>query len=257
MTSHKPEAKHDALHRIVRGASILLIAALIGSGAGCKEKKKPAPPPPPPPKPVAVIPDPVDVGGLLQTMKSDARVQFPQDRSPADRSLAESVIRLSNALARGDAAGMRGLLDKSAQSVLDELISSGGWAEETKSIEQVRVVALSGTQDARADASLVGLAIQGQNGAYLLAWNAKRDGDNWIFAAAPCQADVKPRASDFDGVGISSDISVASSAPTSDVKETSARATPKGPDPVPAAQPEGPKKKSTPAGPINIPGGGS
>ena len=240
---------------IARSASVVLLVASVALGVGCGKKKKPAPPPPPPPKPVAVIPDPIDVNGLLQTMKSDARVQFPQDRSPADRSLAEGVIKLANALCKGDAAAMKPLLDAGANSVLDELVSSGGW-DDTKNIEAVRIVSLSGTTDARAESSLIGFAVQGRDGAYLLAWNGKRDGDAWKFAAAPCQADVKPRASDFDGTSISAGVDAPSITQVSAEESGSKPGKKAEAAPEAAPDPSGPRKKSTPVGPITIPGPG-
>lgn len=240
---------------IARTASVALLAASLTLGAGCEKKKKPAPPPPPPPKPVVVVPDPIDVGGLLQTMKSDARVQFPADRAPADRSLAEGVIKLANTLCKGDAAAIKALVDPATQATVDKLVENGGW-EDTKNIEAVRVVALTGTSDARAETSLVGFAIQGRDGAYLLAWNAKREGDAWKFAAAPCQADVKARASDFDGTGITANVEAPSSTQAA-ADEPSGRPGKK-PEAAPEATPDpsGPRKKSTPVGPITIPGPG-
>src|SRR5437773_2489208 len=131
--------QRSAAGRII---AVALVAATLALGAGCEKKKKPAPPPPPPPKPKVVIPDPVDVNAVAQQLHADARVNFPTANAPADRSLAESVIKLANALAKGDAEGMKPLLDKGAQSVLDELVGSGGWAEGTKPIGQVRIVAV-------------------------------------------------------------------------------------------------------------------
>ncbi len=239
-------------------AALALMAGSIALGAGCQKKKKPAPPPPPPPKPKVVVPDPVDVNGLKQQLHADARVQFPAANAPADRTLAEGVIKLADALAKGDAAAMKPMLDKNAQNVLDELVGSGGWGEGTKPIEQVRIIAVSGTGEAHVDSSQVGMAIQGRDGAYLLAWNGHRDGDSWTFASAPCQADVKPRASDFDGVSLAS--SGGGAPPPEPVKETKKSSQPadkKGPEPAPAAPtPGGPIKKNTPAGPITIPGSG-
>lgn len=258
MISHKPDSR-----RIARGMLIGLAAASLALNAtGCQKKKKP-PPPPPPPKPKAPPPpEPVDVNGVLQSMKPDARVQFPQDVAPVDRSLAEAVITLSNDIAKGDAQALKGILTEPAQNVLDELVSTGGWADGTKPIEQVRVVALSNNRDAHPTDSNIGLAIQGKDGAYLLAWDAKRDGDKWTFTNAPSQADVKPRASDFDGVTISGDLqaSAASSTPAPAAEHgASTPATPqlqdkpdKKSDKPKSDTPE-PIRKNTPAGPVNIP----
>src|ERR1051326_2974560 len=183
MTS--PTRKHSTLNRIGRGAALALMTASLAMASGCAKKKKPAPPPPPPPKPKVVVPDPVDVKGVMAQLKTDARVEFPSSvLAPADRTLAEGIVKLADALAKGDSGAIKPMLDKNAQSVLDELVGSGGWSEGTKPIEQVRIVSVSGTGEAHADSSQVGMAIQSRDGAYLLAWSGKRDGDNWTFAAA-------------------------------------------------------------------------
>ena len=103
---------------------------------------------------------------------------------------------------------------------------------------------------------LVGMAIQAPGGAYILAWNGKREGNAWVFGAAPSQADSRPRASDFDGVAISTSVLPAEAATVTPTAGTGPGA-PKPEAPAPAGdQPSNPRKKSTPAGPITIPGGG-
>jgi hypothetical protein len=189
-------------------------------------------------------------------MKSDARIQFPSNVAPADRTLAEGVITLANCLAKGDSAGLKPILASPAQNVLDELVSSGGWTEGTQPIEQVRVVSLSGIQEAQPTDSVVGLAIQGKDGAYLLAWNAHRDSSKWTFSNSPCQSDVKPRASDFDGVSLATSVEVASATAPSAALGPTTKEGAKGAT-APAEKPKDPMRKSTPAGPITIPNPGS
>lgn len=234
--------------------SVLLVAACAGvTLGGCEKKKKPAPPPPPPPKPVAVIPDPVDISAVLQQAKADARVQFPQSQAPADRSLAEGVIRLASALAAGDAAAMRGMLAPGARDVLDQLVASGGWEEGTKEIGQVRVVSLSNATEAEPTASLVGFAIQEPGRARLLAWTATRAGDRWVFANELCQADTKPRASDFDGVSLDTSIG----ASESDIRELLNPERTQAPRPTTPAPSGGGGGGSPQPGRGNTPGSGS
>jgi hypothetical protein len=252
MTSRN-DHRRNLPRTLIIGVAAIAVAL---NAAGCGKKKKPAPPPPPPPKVVAPPPEPVDVAALLQQLKSDARVQFPSNQSPADRSLAEGIIKLANALAKGDAAEMKGLLAPPAQGIVDELVSSGGWEEGTKPIEQVRIVSVSGTMEEQPSASQVGFAIQGKDGAYLLAWTGARVGDKWMFQNAPCQKDVRPRASDFDGVSISGDFDLAAANETEQTRSTGGNAH-KAPDaPAPEAPaPSGPRKKATPHGDVPIPGG--
>lgn len=250
MTSPKP----DRPRRLARG--VVLAAAVLAAltVAACEKKKKAPPPPPPPPPPAPVIPDPVDINGVLQAMRSDARVQFPQDVAPADRTLAEGVISLANALAKGDADAMRSMLTPNAATVLDNLVATGAWAEQTGSIEQVRVVTVSNTTEAEATEALVGFAIQSPDGAYLLAWNGTRDGSRWVFNNAPCQKDERPRASDFDGIVLDTTIQtpLASLTPNSGNSDR-----PTMPGESPSSDSDGntgPRRKNTPGGPITIPG---
>src|SRR5215207_9939885 len=125
--------------RTTRNVLIILAACAAALGGGCEKKKKKAPPPPPPPPPKVELPKPVDIQALLQEMKSDARVKFAEEQSPADRSLAEGVIKLANAMAKGEANTMKSMLDRPSQVILDKLVSTGDWEAETKPIEQVRI----------------------------------------------------------------------------------------------------------------------
>lgn len=240
----------------------IILSVMCGSAmllGACEEKKKPPPPPPPAPPPRVEAPKPVDIASVLQQAKSDARVTFLDTQAPADRSLAEGVIKLANALVKGDAAAMKSMLDKSAQSVLDELVNDGRWAEETKSIEQVRIVSVTGLSDRAPSSSLVGMAIQSPGGAYLLAWNGTRSGNGWTFSGSMCQGETRPRASNFDGVQI---ITTAFGGESFGPRADGGAGTPSAPKPAAPAKgdapAEGPRKKSTPAGPITIPnpGGG-
>lgn len=257
----------------LRNRNSFTLATLAACGlmlgvAGCEKKKKPPPPPPPPPPVHVELPKPVDINAVLAEAKSDARVKFVDAQAPADKTLALATIKLANALAKGDAPAMKTMLDKPSQAVVDELISRGDWADATKGIEQVRVVSMTNTTDASPANSLVGMAVQAPGDAYLLAWNGTKSGDTWTFAASFCQADFKTRASDFDGVSITT-----VSLPTSDEMPggmrpgsgtpgtgktgTSGRGGSGGETPAPAPSSPQPDtiRKNTPAGPVNIPKG--
>jgi len=248
---------------VARLGATTILAALcltLATAPGCAKKKKKAPPPPPPPVVVEAAPEPVDINGVLAEMKPDARVKFASETSPADRSLAEGVIRLADFIAKGDSSKLKGMLDSSSQSSLDLLVNEGTWADETKKIEQVRVVYLSDTLEKHPDSATVAMAIQDQAGAYLLGWTLRREGDApWKVSAAYTPPEFKARASDFDGQRISG----ASAGPASGGDETPTTETSEGsPAPnkhVAPAETEKPgegsgRKKNTPAGPINIPG---
>ena len=116
----------NAISRIIGG---VLIASLLAGGvttlSGCGESKpkpKPvAPPPPPPPPP----PKQLDAGALLQTMRADQRIQFPNEKAPSDESVARSVIELATAIIKGDDKAMGNMLVSTGKDVLDSLTTSG------------------------------------------------------------------------------------------------------------------------------------
>lgn len=237
-------------------ASLALIAAGV-LFAGC-EKEPPKPPPAPPPAPAPPPPpEPVDVEALLQEKGADPRVQFAGRAAPVSRELAEAVIDLADALAKGDAETLRPLLDRSAQAVLDDLTATGEWDAETGKIEAVRVVSLTGAQQESPSSSTVTIAVQDPRGAYLLGWSAVRSGDTWLFKNAPAQGDVRPRASAFDGVVASAGPapSAANNDEDADDYAGPSEDAPATPD-EPEERPGGPIRKNTPGGPITIPGTG-
>lgn len=179
----------------------LPLVALLALPA-CEEKKPPAPPPPPPPPPKVEAPPPpkpVDIATVLQQARADARVQFPKDHAPVDRTLAEAVIQLASALAKGDEKALAPLLAPGAKSVLESLTKSGDWARGTKGIEAVRIVSLSAKSEDKPTTSNLGLAIQMPGEAFLLGWTATKAGNTWTFKNAWADAGTKTRASEFDG----------------------------------------------------------
>ena len=189
----------------VLGAAGLACASLAAMLPGCGKKEAPPPPPPPvyvpPPEP-----EPIDVAALAQSLGADARVEFPQSQAPVDRSLGEGVVKLCDALARGDAAGMRALLDPSARSVLDSLEASEGWLEGTRGLEAVRVVYIDppAREAEQAESADVMLALQDSRGAYVLRWKASRVLDSWVFAGMQATSRERSRASEWDGLELAS-----------------------------------------------------
>ncbi len=177
----------------------LLPITLVGCG-----KEEPPPPPPPAPRntapPPPPPPDQVRVADILREVDADARVQFPQEQAPYDRTLAEAVIVLAGSVAAGDDLAMAPVLDPAGRAVLDQLVASGEWYDATGEIEGVRVVFVSQSPDENTEASAaeVVLAVQDPGEAYVLAWNATNSGDGWRFSAEPSTGQTKARASEWD-----------------------------------------------------------
>lgn len=229
-----------------RGVTAALAAACVA--AGCSK-----PPPPPPPAPVqhTPAPRPVEVDGLLQAMQADSRVQFPQEQAPENEELARAVIRLADALAKGDSETFRSLLDRPSQAVLDDLLGTGEWYEATAKIEAVRVVKLDEGTGA------LQVAVQEPGRAYLLAWTAMPAFESFVFAASPAPGGTRARASDWDG-GAEYTAPALGATQSGNEDRVGDQAPPEAPE-APAAPEEesesGPRRKNTPAGPVTIPGG--
>lgn len=192
-----------------RGPARLAPAALAGCVAlfspwipGCGESENDQPStvqrsgpsePQPPPEPE---PEPVDVESLV----NHELVQFPQAQAPTDESLARAVVNLASAIASGDAQAMRDLLDSPAQAVLEQLVDQGRWGSATSAINVVRVCSLQ----AQDQSAKVGLGIEDNEGAYLLAWEGRRAAGRWRFTGLPVPEATASSASELDGVSLAS-----------------------------------------------------
>jgi hypothetical protein len=259
--------------RLARKGLVVSVAAGLALAAvspamvltGCEEKKKkveapPPPPPPPPPK----APDPIQVDPVLQSMKPDARVQFPQSAAPFSEDLARAIIGLADDFAKGDATGVRKRLAPADQATLDALVGAGDWDASVKKIEGVRVVGVSHSGPDASSATF-GLAFQEQGQAYVVGFAASKSGSGWVIGGANSPTETKPRASDFDGVSIGGFVPVSHSPIDAPSEESSGQPTGSsdaGGQPAPDQPAEEqsdrpkPRRKMTPSGPVTIPGGG-
>lgn len=218
---------------------------------GCKKKVVATPPPPPPPPPPA--PKPVEIDGVMQSMKADARVQFPQEKAPVSEELAKAVISFADALAKGDSGKMEPMLNATAKGVLAELRASGGWDEATAKIQAVRVVQLSGSEAGGA----LSLAVQEPGSAYVLNWAITGADGKFVFQGMPGSSQVLARASDWD----TANVMPSSTAPTAlKIDPTAIEPGKEGKRPDGGAGPEEKerdrRKVNTPGGPVTVPGGG-
>ncbi|MBY0112604.1 MAG: hypothetical protein K2Y21_07270 [Phycisphaerales bacterium] len=188
----------NATTRIIGG---MLIAALLAGSvttlSGCgdsKPKPKPvAPPPPPPPPP----PKQIDTGALLQTMRADQRIQFPNEKAPSDEAVAKSVIDLATAIVKGDDKAMGNLLISTGKDVLDSLTTSGAWEEATAKIEAVRVVELTAPGE-KPQSFTLSLAVQEPGSAYVMRFTATLDNGTYKYTGLPGGRLTRTRANQFD-----------------------------------------------------------
>ncbi len=169
-------------------AAISMSTMLI---AGCAEEPPPPPPPkkaPPPPPPP---PDP------MENVTLHEKVTFPAELEPPSPEVAMAIAALANAFAAGDDEALRGAIVDSDHSILDALIAAGMWGDNTESIEAVRVCAL----DDNGESTNVGIGIQDNRGAYLLAWETGSDkGFKW--QSMDIELQTATRVSELDGASL-------------------------------------------------------
>ncbi len=252
-----PNDPRSTARSFLRTPSRATLARVMGVVAlalvtGCE--KPPPPPPPPPPKKEAPPPppQPVEVAPIMGEVKPDARVQFPQSAAPVNADLARASIKLADAIAKGDAKSLGGMLDGTSKSILDALVAGGGWEEGTKKIEAVRIAQITESDPV----SIVTLAVQEQSGAYALCWGGVSMGGSVVFAAVPAINDVTKRASDWDGKpGVDSTAMAALAASMANGAEELG-ALPDAPEAEEEEKKEedpGFKIKNTPGGPVKVP----
>jgi hypothetical protein len=112
----------------------LPMAAFI---VGCKEEEPPPPPPPPPPK----GPTTVDPNSVAEYLTLDSKVNL-QNAKPMECSEEEvkAILQFMSDFAAGNAEALRPRMDSTGKKVLDELVESGQWKEETSRIVEVDLV---------------------------------------------------------------------------------------------------------------------
>lgn len=133
-------SRNGGWSKSARAAAVLLICAAGVVGLdGCGKKKTPPPPAPPPKQPPPPEPVPVSFDSISQDMKADARVQFAPDLKLEDEDLARSVVKLADALAKGDTDTISQMTTKATRPVLDEMNSMGAFSGSHET-EAVRVV---------------------------------------------------------------------------------------------------------------------
>jgi hypothetical protein len=259
------------ISRVARPAAVLALAAglLAASMTGCSKPPPPPPAPPPAPPPPPPAPDPVNVESVMASLSPDARVQFPQDYAPLTESLAKAVVSFADAFAKGDDSKVGAMLTPGAKATLDQIEAAGGWEDATKKLEAVRVVSLAetGGEEQKATSADVVLAFQEPGSSYVLTWSCSLQNENWLFDAKPAPRGTKPRASDWDGTSAAAgDADFGSGGGNTGPAPTDAGGgnTPPSPDAPAPDKPEekkedGPIRKNTPGGPVEIPrapGGG-
>ncbi|GEM_PF-5135415 len=112
----------------------LPMAAFI---VGCKKEEPPPPPPPPPPQ----GPTTVDPNSVAEYLTLDSKVKL-QNAKPMECSEDEvkAILEFMSDFASGNAEALRPKMDATGKKVLDDLVESGQWKEETSKIVEVDLI---------------------------------------------------------------------------------------------------------------------
>jgi len=182
---------------------------------------------------------------MLAAMPEEQRKQIQQLLGPALSDPTKLAAIIDDAIAKSSDTGL-------PPEIVQQL--------EAAKI-QIAAMAAAAADQAPAPSVVLGqgflIAVQDPTGSYLLGWQAAESGGNFLFSNTPANSAVRPRASAWDGIGdagfsdtlvaAADDVALPNAAPPSDAPSAD---TP-GAEPAPS----GPTQKSTPSGPVTIPGG--
>lgn len=140
----------------------------------------------------------MDGVALLQVLKADARVQWASNNRITDEKLARAIIGFADALCKGDADKVRGMLEEKSKSSLEALLGTGEWDESVKKIEAVRIVQGVSGDSTGVMRAMFTFAIQEPTGAYALNWVTRESGGSTTMLALPATSKVLKRASEWD-----------------------------------------------------------
>jgi len=156
---------------------IPLMAITFSTFTGCRKKK--APPPPAPTitrdtKPKQPTWDVIDIQPIDQVVLQNAVLM------DCSRGQMEAIVDFLNAFTSGNTDLLRPMLDSLSQRVLDELVASDAWEEQTMSIRQVDLIQCTNMLGS----VRFGFSISMMDGRIdELWWTAKPRGDVFVFSA--------------------------------------------------------------------------
>ena len=119
---------------MVCGASVLMTGC--GSEEPAPVVMAPTPPPAPPaPPPPAMTP----VADLMTELNIDKRVILPEDKAPDNDIDRRAVLVFFDAVARGNAPSLKGMLPLTDQLELTAMVDSGVWKDTVAKIQKIQV----------------------------------------------------------------------------------------------------------------------
>lgn len=128
-------------NRVSIGLCVIACAGMSLLLAACSSEEPQqvvvAPAPPPPPPPPAPLVTPIDQ--LMMDLNIDPRVVLPEERAPDNNIDRKAVLVFFDAIARGNAQSLKGMLPLTDQLELAALVDSGAWKATVDSIQRIEV----------------------------------------------------------------------------------------------------------------------
>ncbi len=192
MTNPTPK-RPDALRRAGLGllSGVLGAALLVGCSSEEPEEQTYTPPPPPPPS------------WTLDDIDKHYLVQFPEEFKPETREMAQAMADLASGLVSGDEELLRMRIGASSDLMLiDLLLRENAW--ESGDLKAARICNLD--TDSDAGTPLVGIGLENNEGAYMLAWQANDADGTWTFSSKAIQVPRATTVAMLDGAKMVSPI---------------------------------------------------
>jgi hypothetical protein len=159
--------------------------ALVGCGSSQPDPVAiPVSAPSRPTTPRNTAPPVTSVAQLMLDLGIDDRVSLPEDMAPMTNPERKAVLEFFDSFARGDQTALGSMLTKVDQDELDELVSSGAWADATSKISGIDVQ--TGTSPTNGEpCALAVFYVDGGFQPQLWYYNVDRDGAEFDAVAAP------------------------------------------------------------------------
>ncbi len=176
-----PLARHSS-----RALAVVLGMALVGCGSSQPDPvaipvsapSRPKTPRTPPPPPITSI------AQLMLDLGIDTRVSLPEDMAPMTNPERKAVLEFFDSFARGDETALGSMLTDLDNDELDELVSSGAWADATSKISGIDLQ--TGTSPVSGEpCALAVFYVDGGFQPQLWYYTVDRDGAEFTAVAAP------------------------------------------------------------------------
>ena len=175
------------------GLSLALVAAGCGSNAEPEVvQAAPAPPPAPPapPKP-SVTP----ISELMVELNIDPRVSLAEEHAPRTNAERRAVLEFFDAIARGNANAMRGMISLADQYELAAMVKSGDWKQIVSKIEMIRVRTGDNSLGQKCAAAVIEVGRGSDMTFQPQMWYYEIRGESALFEAAPTPPGIMDRLS--------------------------------------------------------------